>query len=78
VTRKPILTAVAWSAGAVSLAAFAAAWVLAARNGDLFDISAEFGPDRFMIAYAVAGTLLASRRRLRDQPDGQERAGADS
>jgi hypothetical protein len=62
-SSKPFLTVAAWAAGTVSLAAFAAAWVLAARNGDLFDISAEFGPDRFMIAYAVAGTLLASRRR---------------
>jgi hypothetical protein len=62
VSNKPILTVVAWSAGAVSLAGFAAAWVLAARNGDLFDVSAEFGPDRFMIACAVAGTVLASRR----------------
>jgi hypothetical protein len=63
VTRKPILTVVAWSAGAVSLAAFAAAWVLAARGGDLSDIAAEFGPDRFMIAYTVAGAFLAARRR---------------
>jgi len=62
VSSKPILTVVAWSAGAVSLAGFAAAWVLAARNGDVFDMSAEFSPDRFMIAYAVAGTILASRR----------------
>jgi hypothetical protein len=62
-SSKPFLTVAAWAAGMVSLAAFAAAWVLAARNGDLFDLSAEFGPDRFMIAYAVAGTLLASRRR---------------
>jgi hypothetical protein len=63
VTRKPILTVVAWSAGAASLAAFAAAWVLAARSGDLSDIAAEFGPDRFMIAYTVAGAFLAARRR---------------
>lgn len=60
---KPLLTALAWSVGAVSLAAFAAAWVLAARNRDLFDISAGFSPDRFMVAYPVAGALLASRRR---------------
>ena len=53
----------AWSAGAVSLAGFVAAWVLAARGEDLFDLAAEFGPDRFMIAYAVAGTVLAYRRR---------------
>jgi hypothetical protein len=62
VSKKPILTVVAWSAGAVSLAGFAAAWVLAFRNHDLSDISAEFGPDRYMVAYAVAGTILASRR----------------
>jgi hypothetical protein len=62
VNSKRILTAVAWSAGAVSLAGFAAAWVLAARSGDAFDITAEFSPDRFMVAYAVAGTILASRR----------------
>jgi len=62
VNSKRVLTAVAWSAGAVSLAGFAAAWVLAARNGDAFDITAEFGPDRYMVAYAVAGTILAYRR----------------
>jgi hypothetical protein len=62
VSLKRILTAVAWTAGAISLAGFAAAWVLAARNGDVFDITAEFSPDRFMVAYAVAGTILASRR----------------
>ena len=61
-SKKPILTVAAWSAGAVSLAGFAAAWVLAFRNHDLSDISAEFGPDRYMVAYAVAGTILASRR----------------
>jgi len=44
------------------MAAFAAAWVLAARNGDVFDISAQWGPDRFMVAYALAGTVLAARR----------------
>jgi hypothetical protein len=62
VSSKRFLTAVAWSAGAISLAGFAAAWVLAVRNGDAFDITAEFSPDRFMVAYAVAGTILASRR----------------
>ena len=60
---KPLLTALAWSVGAVSLAAFAAAWVLAARNRDLVDISAGFSPDRFMVAYPVVGAVLASRRR---------------
>jgi hypothetical protein len=62
VSKKPILTVAAWSAGAVGLAGFAAAWVLAFRNHDLSDISAEFDPDRYMVAYAVAGTILASRR----------------
>ncbi len=60
---KPLLTALAWSVGALSLAAFAAAWVLAARNRDLSDFSAGFSPDRFMVAYPVVGALLASRRR---------------
>ena len=60
---KRLLTALAWSVGAVSIAAFTAAWVLAARNRALFDISAGFGPDRFMVAYPVAGAVLASRRR---------------
>jgi hypothetical protein len=63
VSSKPFLTIVAWSAGALSVAAFAGAWVLAVRNGDASDISSEFGPDRYMVAYAVAGTVLASRRR---------------
>ena len=54
-STKRFLTVVAWSAGALSLAAFAAAWVLAVPNGDVFDITAEFSPDRFMVAYAVAG-----------------------
>jgi len=62
VSSKRLLTVVAWSTGAISLAGFAAAWVLAARSGDAFDITAEFSPDRFMVAYAVAGTILASRR----------------
>jgi hypothetical protein len=62
VSSKRLLTVVAWSTGAISLAGFAAAWVLAVRNGDAFDITAEFSPDRFMVAYAIAGTILASRR----------------
>jgi hypothetical protein len=61
VSSKRFLTVVAWSAGAVSLAGFAAAWVLAARHGDVSDVSTDFGPDRFMVAYAVTGTVLASR-----------------
>jgi hypothetical protein len=59
---KPLRTALAWSVGAVSIAAFAAAWVLAVRNRDLLDISAQFSPDRFMVAYPIAGAVLASRR----------------
>lgn len=62
-SSKRAVTALAWFAGALSLACFAAAWMLAARNHDLADLSSEFGPDRFFAAYAVAGTLLASRRR---------------
>ncbi len=60
---KPLLTALAWSVGAMSMAAFAAAWVLAVRNRGLFDLSAGFSPDRFMVAYPVVGAVLASRRR---------------
>jgi hypothetical protein len=41
---KALTTALAWAVGAVSLAAFAGAWVLAARNRDLFDISAGSAP----------------------------------
>jgi len=59
---KPRLAAVAWAVAVVSLAGFAAAWVLAVRNRDLADISADFGPDRFLAAYAVAGAVVASRR----------------
>jgi hypothetical protein len=44
------------------VAGFAAAWVLAARNRDLLDLRAEFGPDRFLVGYAVIGAVLASRR----------------
>ena len=44
------------------MAGFAAAWVLAARNRDLLDLRAEFGPDRFLAGYAVIGAVLASRR----------------
>jgi hypothetical protein len=59
---RPHLGAVAWAVGAVSIAGFAAAWILAARNRDLLDISADSGPDRFLVAYAVAGAIPASRR----------------
>ena len=64
VTLRPPPAAVAWSAGAVSVAGFAVAWVLAAGDHDLFDISADFGPDRFMVMWAVAGAFLAARRRV--------------
>ena len=57
-----LATAVAWSAGLLSLVGFAAAWVLAAGNHDLLDISAIFGPDRFMVMWAVVGAFLAARR----------------
>ena len=60
---KPLLTTLAWSVGAVSIAAFGAAWVLAARNRGLLDFTDGFGPDRFMLAYPVVGAVLASRRR---------------
>ncbi len=63
VTLKPPPAVVAWSAGAVSVAAFAVAWFLAARGHDLLDISADFGPDRFMVMWALAGAFLAARRR---------------
>jgi hypothetical protein len=62
VSKKPRPAVVAWSAGAVSVAGFATAWVLAARNRDLLDLRAEFGPDRFLVGYAVIGAVLASRR----------------
>ena len=60
---KPPLAALVWSVAAVSVAGFAAAWVLATRNRDLLDISAAFGPDRFLAAYPIVGAILASRRR---------------
>lgn len=52
----------AWLAGVVSVAGFAAAWVLAARNRDLSDLTAYAAPDRFLVAYAVVGAVVASRR----------------
>jgi hypothetical protein len=60
---KPPLAVLVWSVAAVSVAGFAAAWVLAARNRALFDVSADFGPDRFLVAFPVVGAVLASRRR---------------
>jgi hypothetical protein len=59
---KPRLAVLAWAVAVVSLAGFAAAWVLAAANQDLFSISANYSPDRFLVAYAVVGVVLASRR----------------
>jgi len=38
VSSKRLLTVVAWSAGAVSLAGFAAAWVLAVQLRDQVDL----------------------------------------
>jgi hypothetical protein len=83
VSEKPLLGAMAWSAGPVSVAGFAAAWVLAARNRRVLNISADFGPDRYLVAYPVAGAILASRRRsnpigwLSDTVSSGGRAGAD-
>ncbi|HEV2252021.1 MAG TPA: hypothetical protein VGS06_02385 [Streptosporangiaceae bacterium] len=62
VPRLP-LTALVWAVAAVSLAGFAAAWILAGHNHDLFHVTADSGPDRFLIAYPVVGAVLASRRR---------------
>ena len=59
---KPRLAAVAWMIAVVSVAGFAAAWILAVRNRDLADVTADFGPDRFLVAYAVVGAVVASRR----------------
>ena len=61
-TVKPRLAVLAWAVAVVSLAGFAAVWVLAATNRDLLDISANSSPDRFLIAYAIVGAVLASRR----------------
>lgn len=57
------LAALTWSAATVSAAGFFAAWILAAGNGDLFKVSAPFGPDQFLVAYPVVGTVLTARRR---------------
>jgi hypothetical protein len=58
----PRLAALAWAVAAVSVAGVVVAWILAAVNRDLFDLSAQTSPDRFMVAYAVAGAVVASRR----------------
>ena len=57
------LGALVWVVAGVSLAGFAAAWVLAGHNHDLFHVTADSGPDRFLVAYPVVGAVLASRRR---------------
>ncbi|HLK72560.1 MAG TPA: hypothetical protein VKU77_02805 [Streptosporangiaceae bacterium] len=57
------LGALVWVVAGVSLAGFAAAWVLAGHNHDLFHVTADTGPDRFLVAYPVVGAVLASRRR---------------
>jgi hypothetical protein len=57
-----LAAAAAWTVGALSLVGFAAAWVLAARNRDLGDVTSGFGPDRFLVAYAAGGAVVASRR----------------
>jgi len=59
---QPRLAVLAWAVAVLSLAGFAAAWVLAATGHDPFDISANSSPDRFLVAYAVVGAVLASRR----------------
>jgi hypothetical protein len=60
---KPPLGALVWSVAAVSLAGFVVAWVLAGHNRDLLHVTANTGPDRFLVAYPVVGAVLASRRR---------------
>lgn len=55
-------SAAAWLAGVVSVGGFAAAWVLAARNRDLSDLTAYSAPDRFLVGYAVVGAVVAARR----------------
>jgi hypothetical protein len=61
-SAKPHLAALAWAVAALSVAGFVASWVLAVRNRDLGDVSTGFGPDRFLVAYAVVGAVVASRR----------------
>jgi hypothetical protein len=59
---KPSLAVVAWAVAAVSVAGFVAAWVLAVGNRDVLHVSSDFGPDRFLVAYAIVGAVVASRR----------------
>jgi hypothetical protein len=58
----PHLAALAWAVAVVSMAGFVAAWVLAGTNRGLLDFSADYSADRFLVAYAVVGAVLASRR----------------
>jgi hypothetical protein len=60
--RGSLVVAGAWSAGLLSLAGFAASWALTIGNHDVLDVSAVFGPDRFMVMWAVVGAFLAARR----------------
>jgi hypothetical protein len=57
-----LAAALAWAVAAVSVAGFVAAWVLAARHRNLGNITSGFGPDEFLVTYAVAGGIVASRR----------------
>jgi len=59
---KAGLAVLAWAVAGVSGAGFAGAWVLAVRNRDVPNIGADWGPDRFLVAYAVTGAVVASRR----------------
>jgi len=59
---KAGLAVLAWAVAVVSVAGFAGAWVLAVRNRDVPNIGADWGPDRFLVAYAVTGAVVASRR----------------
>jgi hypothetical protein len=60
---RPPLVALVWAVAAVSVAGFAAAWILAVRNRDALHITADSGPDRFLVVYPAVGAVLASRRR---------------
>jgi hypothetical protein len=59
---KPSLAAAAWAIGTVSVAGCAVAWVLAVHNRDVLHLSADYGPDRFLVAYSVVGAVVAARR----------------
>lgn len=58
----PSRTLLPWIIGTVSLAGFVTAWILAIAFHDVFDVAADYGPDRFLIVYAVIGAVLAVRR----------------